>query len=182
MAAPWLPRGCPVHPKRASCHSCAVCKQVDALFGELRDVVKQMLAEVAEEHRDASKRPDLGAAVRRFALTLHMHLDSALESARPLVLAGMKLLPDMARQFAGLVQGLLLQAIHWLSSILEATIGSPVEAVSLGAPRLPPAAVLVYACGARVFEQAHLRECLDGFVRALPSREEVAPLGVDYGV
>ncbi len=44
-----------------------------------------------------------------------------------------------------------------------------------------PNAFLVFACGARAFEQTHLRECLDGFVRALPSRDEVAPLGVDYG-
>jgi hypothetical protein len=43
------------------------------------------------------------------------------------------------------------------------------------------AAVLVLGCGARAFEQTHLRECLDGFVRALPSRDELAPLGVDYG-
>ena len=91
----------------------------------------------------------------------------------------MKLLPDMARQFAGLVQGLLLQAIHWAAATVEATVCS--ESTSPASGKLMPSAVLVYACGMRAFEQTHLRECLDGFVRALPSREEVAPLGVDYG-
>jgi hypothetical protein len=91
----------------------------------------------------------------------------------------MKLLPDMARQFAGLVQGLLLQAIHWTAGTIEATVCS--ESTSPLVGRLQPSAVLVFACGCRTFEQTHLRECLDGFVRALPSREEVAPLGVDYG-
>ena len=61
---------------------------MDALFGELRDKVKQMLAETSEEYRDTSKKSDLGVAVRRFGVTLHLFFDDVLESARPLVLAG----------------------------------------------------------------------------------------------
>ncbi len=64
--------------------------QVDGLFGELREKVKQMLADTSEEHRTAelAKKVDLGVAVRRFGLTLHLFFDDVLESARPLVLAG----------------------------------------------------------------------------------------------
>lgn len=118
----------------------------------------------------------------------------------------MQLQPEMARQFAGLVQGLLLQTIEWLAGAMEAagtntplpvsvSTVSPVSApksVTEGssegddAPGAPPAregakGVLLLACATRMFEQKNLREVLDGFVRALPSRDQLASLGVDLG-
>ena len=115
--------------------------------------------------------------------------------------AGMQLQPEMARQFAGLVQGLLMQSMEWLASALEAattpgstTSDTPIlsapAAAAAGSDEASAAApatrggaqgILLLACAARSFEQKNLRECLDGFVRALPSRDQLSALGVDLG-
>jgi hypothetical protein len=60
---------------------------------------------------------------------------------RVVCFAGMKLLPDMAWQFAGLVQGLLLQAINWLSGVMESKAADP---TLVAAGKLP----VVRACAA----------------------------------
>jgi hypothetical protein len=126
--------------------------------------------------------------------------------SNPSLGAGMQLQPEMARQFAGLVQGLLLQTIEWLAGAMEAagtntplpasgTTVSPASTAKSAADgasesdevqHAPPVregakGVLLLACAARMFEQKNLREVLDGFVRALPSRDQLATLGVDLG-
>lgn len=112
----------------------------------------------------------------------------------------MTLQPEMARQFAGLVQGLLFQALEWLAVAMEAAASPANTTMSVPVPAAAAAGsggdavvavphpvregakgVLLLACAARMFEQKNLAECLDGFVRALPSRDQLASLGVDMG-
>lgn len=52
--------------------------------------------------------------------TVSARVDEALLEAKPLVLSGMRLLPDLARVFSSLVHGQVLSLLGWLAAVWEA--------------------------------------------------------------
>ena len=62
----------------------------------------------------------LAAAADGASTSISSRIDDALFEAKPLVLAGMRLLPDLARVFSSLVHGQVLGLLYWLASAWEA--------------------------------------------------------------
>lgn len=68
----------------------------------------------------------LAAAGEAASLDVSDRIDEALYQAKPLVLNGMRLLPDLARAFSSLVHGQVLGLLYWTASAWEA-LGDPLH-------------------------------------------------------
>jgi len=112
--------------------------QLDGLFGDVRgDVVRLMLDCVNSAERKAAEAisstdsggrgdgcVEAGKILSRMALELGNavsdRIDASLAESRPLVLASMKLLPDLARAFTGLLHAQVFSLLSWLGAAWEA--------------------------------------------------------------
>jgi hypothetical protein len=109
--------------------------QLDGLFGDVRGAVVRLLLAlearvrdvVAEEARAAAGRDWAPAAGRALAALaedasadIPTRVDDALHEAKPLILAAMRLLPDLARSFTGLVHAQVFALLSWLGAAWEA--------------------------------------------------------------
>jgi hypothetical protein len=63
---------------------------------------------------------ELAAAADEASADISARIDAALHEVKPLVLSGMRLLPDLARSFASLVQAQVFALLTWLASAWEA--------------------------------------------------------------
>ena len=109
--------------------------QLDGLFGDVRGAVVRLLISLEEKVRDviaaeaqnaAGKdwAPAVGRSLAEIAEEssgdISARIDDALQEAKPLILAAMRLLPDLARSFTGLVHAQVFALVSWLSAAWEA--------------------------------------------------------------
>ncbi len=108
--------------------------QLDGLFGDARGDVTRLLVALEGRANAAAREGGgggggdrtvavgraLAALAEDAAREVSDRIDAALAEARPLLLASMRLLPDLARAFVGLLHGQVFALLSWLAAAWEA--------------------------------------------------------------